>query len=142
MDWCPRSSYSLKWTNRGAPMAQPRIYSKGESIGPYEVVRVMATGGMSVVYEAISLRPYVAAPTDDVWALGVILYEALAGESPWRTPPERRELLFREIQTVKPPHPSEVYKRAPRALGDVAMLMLEKNPGKRPASASAALSLL
>ena len=31
-------------------MARERIYSSGEFIGPYEVTRTMATGGMGIVY--------------------------------------------------------------------------------------------
>ncbi len=87
-------------------------------------------------------RPYLAAPTDDVWALGVMLYEILTGATPWSTPPSRHEALFREIQDFTPPHPTDVYAKCPRSVGDVAMRMLEKDFHKRPKDATEALLLL
>ena len=70
------------------------------------------------------------------------LYELLTGELPWRTPPDLRERLLREIQTVRPPHPSEVYSRAPRAFGDVAMRMLEMDPALRLGASAEVIPLL
>jgi len=85
---------------------------------------------------------YVAAPTDDVWALGVILYDILTGGVPWQTNPERREALLREIQEVTPPHPTDVYPKVPRAVGDVAMKLLEKDVNRRPQNGHEVLALL
>jgi serine/threonine-protein kinase len=87
-------------------------------------------------------RPYLAAPTDDVWALGIMLYEILTGATPWRTPSTRPEALLREIQASTPPHPTDVYPRIPRAIGDLTMKLLEKNHHKRPRNAVEVLGLL
>jgi len=87
-------------------------------------------------------KPYLAAPTDDVWALGVIFYEILTGMRPWRTPPERHELMLKEIQTVQPRHPCELYERVPKPLGDFALRLLEKDVRQRPANAKELIGLL
>jgi len=88
------------------------------------------------------VEPYLAMPTDDVWALGVMLYEVLTGAVPWRTPPSRREALMQEIQEAEIPHPSDVYAQAPRALGDVVLQMLAHQPKDRLANASAVIHAL
>ena len=92
--------------------------------------------------EPEQVRAYVPMATDDVWALGIILYEVLTGGVPWVSPPERPEVLLKEIRDVVPPHPSDVWSRVPRAVGDVVMRMLEKNPRKRLQNADEVLKAI
>jgi len=87
-------------------------------------------------------RPYIPLSTDDVWALGIMLYEILTGGVPWLSPPERPEVLLKEIRDFTPPHPSDVYPRVPRAVGDVVMRMLEKRLSKRLKNADEVLKAL
>jgi serine/threonine-protein kinase len=75
----------------------------------------------------------------DLYALGIVLYEVLAG----RTPFESREVLgYVEQHVKKPPPPmAEVAgrraRKIPAALEALVMRLLAKEPGQRPASAVA-----
>ncbi len=76
----------------------------------------------------------------DIYALGVILYELLAGRPPFESP-ELMALLIKHIQEAPPPLPAEV----PPRLARYVMTLLEKEPDQRPKSArqvSKALSKL
>ena len=77
-------------------------------------------------------------PTTDLHALGYMLYRVLTGNRPFPSDPaalENEAAVLLAIKTEVPPHPSEVDARVPRALGDVAMALLEKDPASRPQSA-------
>jgi serine/threonine-protein kinase len=74
-----------------------------------------------------------ATAATDVWALGVILYEVLAGERPFRG--SEMELLHR-IQHDHPSMPSHFNSEVPRDLETVCLRCLQKKPGERYASAA------
>src|SRR5690349_10947575 len=77
-----------------------------------------------------------ASPREDIYSLGVCIYEVLAGTRPTRTPPTARpEQLLEEIATVRPPHPCDVQPEAKALapLGDLAMRWMDKEPRNRPA---------
>ncbi|MCM2334593.1 MAG: serine/threonine protein kinase, partial [Anaeromyxobacteraceae bacterium] len=89
--------------------------------------------------------PFDWKPTTDLHAVGYMLYRVLTGSRPFPRDPaaldsEASTLLA--IKTEIPPHPNDLNARIPRALGDVAMALLEKEPEKRPQSARELAQLL
>jgi eukaryotic-like serine/threonine-protein kinase len=71
----------------------------------------------------------------DIYCLGLILYEALAGRAPFQSD-SPRELLNLQCTAPPPPLPEEVRAGLPRGVERVLHRMLEKAPGERPGSAA------
>lgn len=72
----------------------------------------------------------------DVYALGVVLYESLAGKRPFDFVDNLPRLLD-EIQSVTPPRPSRLNPQVPRELDAIVEKAMAKEPGRRYASAAA-----
>ncbi|HSC29315.1 MAG TPA: protein kinase, partial [Vicinamibacterales bacterium] len=69
----------------------------------------------------------------DVWALGVVLYEILARQLPFRV--ENELALLQAITTGSPPPLSSVRNDVPAALEAIVVTALQKDPARRYASA-------
>jgi serine/threonine-protein kinase len=70
----------------------------------------------------------------DLYALGLVLYECLAGGAPFRSS-SPRELLNQQCTQAPPELPAEVRATLPAGVEKALFAMLEKAPESRPASA-------
>ena len=77
----------------------------------------------------------------DLYALGLVLYECLAGAPPFRSA-SARELLNMQCQTPAPELPEEVRATLPAGVEEVLFALLEKSPDARPAGARDVLARL
>jgi eukaryotic-like serine/threonine-protein kinase len=77
----------------------------------------------------------------DLYALGLVLYECLAGAPPFRSA-SARELLNMQCTAPAPELPDEVRATLPAGIEHVLFQMLEKSPDARPASAREVLDQL
>ncbi|ATB36542.1 hypothetical protein CYFUS_001957 [Cystobacter fuscus] len=77
-----------------------------------------------------------AHPSADLYAVGVLLYEALTGHHPF-DPKLPVDQLLVAILTQPPVEPRLLNPEAPASLCSLAMRLLAKEPSRRPPSASA-----
>ncbi|MBA3318620.1 MAG: serine/threonine protein kinase [Gemmatimonadales bacterium] len=76
----------------------------------------------------------------DLWALGVVLHEMLAGRPPFSAP--SIELLFHAVRRGEPPKVRSLRPEVPTEVEAVVSRLLEKEPGRRyPDAASVAAAL-
>lgn len=71
----------------------------------------------------------------DLYALGVVLYEAICGQRPFRGAAEDTASLLRAILDEPIVPPIELVPDLPARLNDLVVSLLAKDPGQRPASA-------
>jgi serine/threonine-protein kinase len=70
-----------------------------------------------------------AGPQSDLYALGVLFFEMLTGQLPFRS--NDRETLLEMQRTSPSPRPSSIRKEAPEAAERIVLRLLEKDPRKR-----------
>ena len=84
-----------------------------------------------------TIRGEPVTPAADLYAVGVILYRALAGSLPFRGP-DVLSVIKGHLETPAPALPNDV----PEGLRTLVARLLAKRPGERPANAGAAAALL
>jgi serine/threonine protein kinase len=85
-----------------------------------------------------------AGPVDarsDLYALGLVFYELIAGRAPF-TSSSPRELLNLQCTAEPPPLPENVRRGLPRGVERLVFELLEKRPDDRPGSAADVLHAL
>jgi len=78
-------------------------------------------------------RSKLVGTTTDVYALGAIFYELIAGHPPFRAPTALETLNL--VRTAEPVPPSRFQPGLPKAAETICMRCLEKSPARRYASA-------
>lgn len=76
----------------------------------------------------------------DLWAVGVMLYEMISGDRPFDAPSTTATLL--RIVSAAPPPLDRARPDVPKALADVVMRALQREPADRWSSAAAMLEAL
>ncbi|QRN97011.1 protein kinase [Archangium violaceum] len=85
--------------------------------------------------------PFEGGVAADLYALGIILYQGLCDHHPF-DPHLSDRALTAAISTVRPTPPHIINPRAPRALSDISMKLLEKQPEARYPSTESLLQAL
>lgn len=67
----------------------------------------------------------------DIYSLGLVIYELLAGQLPFKATDTQTYMKMTISKNVKPVPPSYVNKMLPRKLDEITMRSLEKNPAER-----------
>lgn len=80
-------------------------------------------------------------PASDLYGLGLLLYEMLAGHPPFESS-SPRELLNLQCTAAPPALPDEVRSELPRGIETLLRSLLEKDPDERPSDAAAVLDQL
>lgn len=83
--------------------------------------------------EAAAGRIDLIGPRTDVYGLGAILYEILAGRAPFRGATVREVLA--QVEAADPVPPGEIVPDVPAGLETICLRALAKNPADRPATA-------
>jgi serine/threonine-protein kinase len=116
-------------------------------VGDFGLAKLLDAGGGETAPDAILGTPSYMAPEQaagrahevgppaDVYALGAILYEALAGRPPFRG--ATRLATLELVRSASPAPPTSLRRDVPADLEAVCLKCLEKEPGRRYASAAA-----
>jgi serine/threonine-protein kinase len=74
---------------------------------------------------------FVHQPTTELHAVGFMLYEVLTGRAPFDLSADKQIDLIAEVESKIPPRPTQINAAVPKALADIAMKLLAKQPQNR-----------
>lgn len=100
-------------------------------------VGASATGGSLIAQSPESLRSRPAAPSDDIFAFGSLIFELLAGKPPWSPDAIAEEIQDHRVPLLQVADGSPL----PQAVIDLVHDMLAADPGKRPSAEAVARRL-
>jgi len=106
-------------------------YEEGDDLGPRRG-RVLVTGTVAYMSPE-QCRGETLGPASDLYSLGVVLYEALTGRTPF-TGDNRTDLVRQHLQS-RPQSPRVFNPEIPPYLERAVMCLLEKDPADRFGSA-------
>jgi WD40 repeat protein/serine/threonine protein kinase len=89
---------------------------------------LVGTPGYMAPEQASGKRALVG-PATDIYALGVVLYQLLTGQLPFRA--DSTLELLRSVTSDEPPRPRRLQPRLPRDLEAITLHCLEKEPSRR-----------
>ncbi len=113
----------------------PKIIDFGEAI------TVEATSALAAKQPLPTRRVNSAmGPPDDVYALGVLLYQMLTGNSPYQTSSPDAQLHAARMRYIAPT-PVLLVPGLPRSLAEVCRACMAKRPEDRPTAAQVAIAL-
>ncbi len=113
----------------------PKIIDFGEAI------TVEATSALAAEQPLPTRRVSSAVgPADDVYALGVLLYQMLTGHSPYQTSSPDAQLHAARMRHIAPT-PVLLVLGLPRSLAEVCRACMGKRPEERPTAAQVAIAL-
>ena len=91
--------------------------------------RTLVTGGTAAYMAPEQILGNEADARSDLFSLGVVFYEAIAGRRPFAG--EHEPALFYSIVNAEPPAPSTIRPDVPHELERIILKLLEKDPAKR-----------
>jgi serine/threonine-protein kinase len=113
----------------------PKIIDFGEAIA-IEAISVLAEEQPLPTRRVSSA----ADPADDVYALGVLLYQMLTGHSPYQTSSTEAQLHAARLRHIAPT-PVLLVPGLPRTVAEVCRACMAKRPEERPVAAQIAIAL-
>jgi WD40 repeat protein len=123
---------------------RPPLAGLTPKISDFGVAKRLGDAGLTLTGAVVGTPSYMApeqargrgeevGPAADVWALGAILYECLAGRAPFRAATALETL--EQVCTQEPVPPRSLNPPVPRDLDTVCLKCLRKEPGRRYGSA-------
>ncbi|HEX5848899.1 MAG TPA: Stk1 family PASTA domain-containing Ser/Thr kinase [Rubrobacter sp.] len=120
------------------------LASSGEAkVSDFGIARAASSETMTQANAVLGTLAYMSpeqvrgervSPASDLYSLGVLLYEMLTGELPYRGDDPIATAMKRLDE--EPPHPRETNPNVPEALDALVVRLLARDPEDRPASAA------